>query len=94
MEKQNPVSHAVKEVGQVADTTVKEAGTIGGDIIGETGKLGVSAEHAVTNVGSGAIHGVDKMGSEAGSLGKKAVENVAALPHDVIKSAETGKPAK
>ena len=94
MEKQNPVSHAVKEGGQVLDTGVKEAGKIGNDAINETGKLGGSAERVVTNLGTGAVHGVDKVGSDIGSLGKKAVENAAALPHDVIKSAATGTPQK
>jgi len=94
IKKDNPVTTLVKEGGQTADATVDATGKLASHVITDVGKVGQSAEHAVVGVGTGAIAGVGKVGGEAGDLAKKAVMNTATIPHDVIKSAESGKPSK
>ncbi len=90
--KENPVSHTVKEGGETADTTVKEAGKLAGDTMTTAGKTVEAGERSVTGVAREGIRDVGVVGGEAGGLAKKAAENVAATPHDVAKSAWTGKP--
>jgi hypothetical protein len=92
--KDNPVTSVVKEGGQTADATLDTAGKMASHGITDVGKVGQSAERAATGLGTGAVHGVGKVGGEAGGLAKEAVMNTATVPHDVIKSAETGKPSK
>jgi hypothetical protein len=92
--KDNPVTTLVKEGGQTADATVDATGKLASHTLTDVGKVGQSAERAATGIGTGAIDGVGKMGGAAGGLAKDAVTNAATLPHDVIKSAETGKPSK
>jgi hypothetical protein len=92
--KDNPVTSVVKEVGQTGGATVDTAGKLASHAITDVGKVGQSAERAATAVGTGAIHGVGKVAGEAGGLAKDAVMNTATIPHDVIKSAESGKPSK
>jgi hypothetical protein len=92
--KDNPVTSVVKEVGQTADATVDTAGKFASHTVTDVGKVGQSAERAATSVGTGAVHGVGKVGGEAGNLAKDAVMKAATIPHDVIKSAESGKPSK
>jgi hypothetical protein len=88
----NPVTRAVEETGETADATVKEAGKFAGDTMTTAGKTVQSGERAVTGVATEGIRDVDKIGSEAGGLAKKGAENIAATPHDLAKSAWTGKP--
>jgi len=112
--KENPVTHTVKESGETADATVKEAGKLAGGTMTAAGKTIESGERAVTGVAREGIHDVKKVGgdtgelvkdaaegtldatdeiaSKAGGMAKKAAENVAATPHDIAKSAWTGKP--
>jgi len=90
--KDNPVTRVAKEGGETADATVKEAGKLAGDTMTTAGKTVESGERAVTGVAREGIRDVGKIGGEAGGVAKKAAENVAATPHDVAKSAWTGKP--
>jgi len=90
--KENPVTHVVKEGGETADATVKETGKLAGDTMTAAGRTVQSGERAVTGVAHEGLRDVDKIGSQAGGMAKKAAENVAATPHDVAKSAWTGKP--
>jgi hypothetical protein len=92
--KDNPVTSVVKKVGQTANATLDTAGKLASHAITDVGKVGQSAERAATGVGTGAIHVVGKVGGEAGGLAKDAVMKTATIPHDVIKSAESGKPSK
>jgi hypothetical protein len=89
---ENPVTHTVKEGGETADATVKEAGKLAGDTMTAAGKTVESGERAVTGVAREGLRDVDEVGSKAGGMAKKAAENIAATPHDVAKSAWTGKP--
>jgi len=91
-DKENPVERAVKAGGDTADTTVKEAGKLAGDTMTTAGKTVESGERAVTGVTTEGIRDVGKISGEAGGLAKKGAENIAATPHDVAKSAWTGKP--
>jgi hypothetical protein len=88
----NPVTKGVKEGGETAEATVTEAGKLGGSTLTAAGKTVESGEHAVTGVASEGIRDVRKVGGEAGGMAKDAAENIAATPHDVAKSAWTGKP--
>ena len=90
--KENPVTHGMKEGGETADAAVKEAGKLAGDTMTTAGKTVESGERAVTGVATEGIRDAGKIGGEAGGLAKKAAENVAATPHDIAKSAWTGKP--
>lgn len=92
--KDNPLTSVVKEGGQTANATVDTAGKLASHTATDIGKAGQSAERAATGIGTGAIGGVGKVGGAAGGLAKDAVMNAATVPHDVIKSAETGKPSK
>jgi len=94
IKKDNPITSVVKEGGQTANATVDTAGKLASHTATDIGKVGTSAERAVTGVGTGAIDGVGKVGGAAGGLAKDAVMNAATIPHDVIKSAESGKPSK
>ena len=64
-------------------SVVKEGGQTADATVDAAGKL---ATHTVKAVG--------KVGGEAGGLAKEAVMNASTIPHDVIKSAESGKPSK
>jgi hypothetical protein len=92
--KDNPISSLVKEGGETADATVDTIGKTGSNVITETGKVGQSAERAVTGVGTGAIKTVGKVGGAAGGLAKDATMEAATIPHDLAKSATSGKPSK
>ena len=72
--------------------TIKEAGKLAGGAMATAGKTVETGEHAVTGVVDEGLDDVNKIGSKAGGMAKKAAENVAATPHDVVKSAWTGKP--
>ena len=90
--KDNPIERGVKETGETAGTTIKEAGKLAGGAMATAGKTVETGEHAVTGVVDEGLDDVNKIGSKAGGMAKKAAENVAATPHDVVKSAWTGKP--
>ena len=92
--KDNPVTTIVKEGGETADATVDATGKLASHVVKDVGKAAESTERAAVGVGTGAIDGVGKVGGEAGGLAKKTVMNTATIPHDVIKSAESGKPSK
>jgi hypothetical protein len=91
-DKENPITQGVKSGGDTADATVKEAGKLAGDTMTAAGKTIESGERAATSVVGEGIRDVGKVGGEAGGLAKGAAENIAATPHDVAKSAWTGKP--
>jgi hypothetical protein len=93
----------VKEAGKLAGDTMTTAGKTVQS--GERAVTGVAREgiRDVRTVGGeaggvakGAVEGTldaaDEIGSKGGSMAKKAAENIAATPHDVAKSAWTGKP--
>jgi hypothetical protein len=88
----NPIEKGVKAGGETVDETVKEAGKLAGDTMTTGGKTIQSGERAVTGVAREGIRDVGKVGGEAGGVAKKAVENVAAEPKDIMDSAKTGKP--
>jgi hypothetical protein len=90
--KENLVSRGIKEGGETADETVKEAGKLAGDAMTTAGKTIESGERAATGVASEGLHDVGKVGGEAGAMAKKGAEEIAAAPHDIAKSAWTGKP--
>ena len=92
--KDNPISSLVKEGGETADATVDTIGKTGSNVITETGKVGQSAERAVTGIGTGAVKTVGKVGGAAGGLAKDATMEAATIPHDIAKSATSGKPSK
>lgn len=92
--KPNPVTKLVKEGGETADATIDTAGKLASGTITNTGKVIRSGEHAVTGVAVDAVEGVGEVGGEVGGLAKKAATNIAATPHDIIKSAATGTPQK
>ena len=64
-------------------SVVKEGGQTADAAVDSTAKL---ASHIVAAAG--------KVGGEAGGLAKEAVMNASTIPHDVIKSAQSGKPSK
>ena len=92
--KQNPVTTLIKEGGETADATMDTAGKLASGTITNAEKVIRSGEHAVTHVAVDAVKGVGEVGGEVGGLAKKTATNVAATPHDIIKSAATGTPQK
>jgi hypothetical protein len=92
--KDNPLTSVVKEGGQTANATVDTVGKLASHTATDAGKVGQSAERAAAGVGTGAIGAVGKVGGAAGGLAKDAAMNAATVPHDVIKSAESGTPSK
>jgi hypothetical protein len=90
--KENPITRGMEAGGETADATVKEAGKLAGDTMTSAGKTIQSGERAATGVASEGLRDVGKVGGEAGGMAKDAAENIAATPHDVAKSAWTGKP--
>lgn len=91
---QNPIERTIKGAGDTADTTVDTAAKVGSNVITESGKVIKSTEHAVGGVAEEGLDDIDDVASKAGGMAKKAAENTAALPHDLYKSATTGKPEK
>jgi hypothetical protein len=92
--KDNPATVLVKEGGQTANATVDATGKLASHAVTDVGKVGQSAEHAATGIGTGAIGGVGKIAGAAGGLAKDGVMTAATIPHDIVKSAESGKASK
>jgi hypothetical protein len=99
------VDATIKETGKVAGGAMTTAGKtvesgeravtgVASEGIRDVKKVGGEAGDLAKDTAKGTLDAADEISSKAGGIAKKDVENVAAMPHDVIKSAKTGKPEK
>lgn len=87
-------SNVFTETGKTAGSATRAATDVGTGAVKGVREVGEDAGDLVRDGAMGTLDAADDVGSKAGRMGKKAVTNTAALPHDIIKSAKTGEPEK
>jgi NTP pyrophosphatase (non-canonical NTP hydrolase) len=93
----------IKETGKLAGSAMTTAGKtvesgeravtgVASEGIRDVRKVGGEAGDLAKDTAKGTLDAADEIASKGGGMAKKAAENIAATPHDVAKSAWTGKP--